>query len=189
MQVWVVPWMPVSDAQSAGLFADAVAAAPRQLFGGGTSISGAITHAAALFARAPFTAPRRVIDISGDGANNRGVPAELARDTAIAQGITINGLPILSLEPELDIYYRDHVIGGPRAFLIVAQGFESFADAILRKLILEIADRDAPNPAAWVRKSEAICHVAALHRVGIMPPRHGENRTENETVSADRKCL
>lgn len=147
MQVWTVPWTLVSDAGSAARFADAVAAAPRQLFGGGTSISGAVTHAATLFARAPFTALRHVIDVSGDGANNRGMPAGLARDAAVAQGITINGLPILGLEPELDVYYRDHVIGGPRAFLIVAQGFESFADAILRKLILEIAARDIENRA------------------------------------------
>ena len=142
MQVWAVPWMQVADAASAAQFADAVAAAPRQLFGGGTSLSGAISHAATLFSLAPFTAPRHVIDVSGDGANNRGAPAALARDAAVAQGITINGLPILGLEPELEIYYRDNVIGGHRAFLIVAQNFESFADAILRKLILEISHRD-----------------------------------------------
>lgn len=142
MQIWAVPWMKISDAASAAQFADAVATAPRQLFGGGTSLSGAISHAATLFSRSPFTAPRHVIDVSGDGANNRGAPAALARDAAVAQGITINGLPILGLEPELDIYYRDNVIGGPRAFLIVAQNFENFADAILRKLILEISHRD-----------------------------------------------
>lgn len=142
MQVWAVPWMRVSDAASAMQFADAVAAPPRQLFGGGTSLSGAIGHAATLFSQAPFTAPRHVIDVSGDGANNRGPPAAFARDAAVAQGITINGLPILGLEPELDIYYRDNVIGGPRAFLIAARNFESFADSILRKLILEISHHD-----------------------------------------------
>jgi hypothetical protein len=142
MQLWVTPWMRVSDAATAGAFADAVAAVPRRLFGGGTSISGAIDHAAALFGRAPFDGARRVIDVSGDGANNRGNPAPVARDAAVAAGITVNGLPILALEPDVDVFYRDNVIGGPGAFLIVAKTFDDFADAVLRKLIAEIAAID-----------------------------------------------
>lgn len=147
MQVLVAPWTRIADAGSSAAFADAIEAAPRQLFGGGTSLSGAIDHAAGLLAQAPFSAARRVIDISGDGANNRGAPAAPSRDAAVARGITINGLPILGLEPELDSYYRDHVIGGPGAFLIAAVNFESFADAILRKLIIEIAAR-RPAPTS-----------------------------------------
>jgi hypothetical protein len=139
MQVHVLPWTRVSDAASAAAVATAIAAIPRQLFGGGTSLSGAIRHAATLFPQAPFTAPRRVIDVSGDGSNNRGAPADEARDAVVAAGITINGLPILALEPELDIYYRDNVIGGPGAFLVAAKSFDNFADAILRKLLTEIA--------------------------------------------------
>jgi len=139
LQLDVVPWHDVHDAAGAEAFAAAVAAAPRALFGGGTSISGVINHAAGLIALAPFTAARRVIDVSGDGANNRGRPAEEARDGAVSAGITINGLPILAVEPNLDAYYRNNVIGGPGAFMIVAEDYGQFAEAILRKLILEIA--------------------------------------------------
>src|SRR6266487_2174652 len=109
---------------------------------GGTSISGAIDHAATLFPISPFRASRRVIDVSGDGSNNRGRPVTLARDEAVAAGIGINGLPILALEPDLDRYYYDSVIGGPGAFVVAAQNYETFADAILKKLIIEIAAND-----------------------------------------------
>jgi hypothetical protein len=135
----VVPWQEIRDTAGAEAFAAAVEAAPRQLFGGGTSINGAINHAAGLIAMAPFAAQRRVIDISGDGANNRGRPAEEARDGAVAAGITINGLPIMAVEPHLDAYYRDNVIGGPGAFMIAVDSYEQFAEAILRKLIREIS--------------------------------------------------
>ena len=80
-----------------------------------------------------------MIDVSGDGSNNRGRPANLARDEAVAAGIGINGLPILALEPDLDRYYYENVIGGPGAFVVAAQSYETFADAILKKLITEIA--------------------------------------------------
>jgi hypothetical protein len=139
LQISALPWTRIFDGASAQKFADTIAATPRQLFSGGTSISGAIDHAAGLLEKSPFLAPRRVIDISGDGANNRGRPAAPARDEAVAAGISINGLPILGLEPALDEYYRDNVIGGPGAFVIAAQNYEDFADAILRKLIREIA--------------------------------------------------
>ena len=81
-----------------------------------------------------------MIDVSGDGSNNRGRPAALARDDAIRAGITVNGLPILALEPNLDRYYWDNVIGGPGAFMVTAQTFETFGEAVLKKLITEIAD-------------------------------------------------
>jgi hypothetical protein len=84
-----------------------------------------------------------VIDISGDGSNNRGRSITTARDEAVAAGVGINGLPILALEPDLDRYYRDYVIGGPGAFVIVARDYETFADAILKKLITEIASNDS----------------------------------------------
>jgi hypothetical protein len=142
LQVQVVGWTLVGDADTAGAFASAIEAAPRQLFGGGTSISGAIDHAAGLFPKSPFRGARRVIDISGDGSNNRGRPVTFARDEAVAAGIGINGLPILALEPDLDRYYYDSVIGGPGAFVVAAQNYETFADAILKKLITEIAAND-----------------------------------------------
>jgi hypothetical protein len=139
MQADVVPWRVVRDRASAEALAAAIEAAPRQLFSGGTSISGAIDHAMALFRVAPGPAQRRVIDISGDGANNRGRPAARARDEAVAEGVTINGLPILNVEPDLDEHYRDEVIGGPGAFMIPARDFDAFGEAIRQKLILEIA--------------------------------------------------
>jgi Protein of unknown function (DUF1194) len=139
LQVQVVPWRLVSGEASMHALADAIEAVPRQLFGGGTSISGAIDYAATLFPMSPFAARRRVIDVSGDGSNNRGRPVTLARDEAVAAGIGINGLPILALEPDLDRYYYDNVIGGAGAFMVPAQNYETFADAILKKLIAEIA--------------------------------------------------
>src|SRR5919198_1328569 len=86
--------------------------------------------------------PSRAIGVSGDGSNNRGRPVTLARDEAVAAGIGINGLPILALEPDLDRYYHDSVIGGPGAFVIAARNYETFGDAILKKLIIEIAAND-----------------------------------------------
>ena len=152
LQVTAVPWTKISDAASANAFADAVGRAPRALFGGGTSISGAIDTSLALLFDNPYRAARRVIDISGDGSNNRGRSVNQARDEAIAKGIGINGLPILALEPDLDRYYRDNVIGGPGAFVIAAKDFESFGEAILKKLIAEIA---AVTPAALAQASRA----------------------------------
>ena len=81
-----------------------------------------------------------MIDVSGDGRNNRGRPAAEARDEAVRAGVTINGLPILAIEPDLEEFYRDNVIGGPGAFVIPAASFETFADAILKKLVIEISE-------------------------------------------------
>lgn len=141
MHVLVVDWTLVRDAASANALADAIAAAPRELFGGGTSLSGAIDYAMEVLANSPYRGPRRAIDVSGDGSNNRGRAADLARDEAVQAGVVINGLPILTLEPDLDTYYRDNVIGGPGAFVVAVRSYEAFADAILNKLITEIAAR------------------------------------------------
>jgi hypothetical protein len=142
LHVQAVPWTLIKDERTIAAFADAIEAAPRQLFGGGTSISGAIDHAMLILPTAPFKGFRRVIDVSGDGSNNRGRDVREARDDAVRADVVINGLPILSLEPYLDKYYFDHVIGGPGAFVIPAESYEKFSDAVLRKLILEIAQND-----------------------------------------------
>jgi hypothetical protein len=149
LQVVAVKWARIHDADSAKAFADAIDHAPRQLFGGGTSISGAIDTGVALIHDSPFKGPRRVIDISGDGPNNRGRAATQARDEAVAGGIVVNGLPILSLEPDLDSYYQTHVIGGPGSFVVAAKDYESFAAAILKKLITEIAGRAPRQRVAY----------------------------------------
>jgi hypothetical protein len=140
LHVVVVDWTLIKDEATASTFADAIEAAPRQLFGGGTSISGAIDYSRLLLAQSPFNGMRRVIDISGDGSNNSGRPVTQARDEAVKDGVGINGLPILSIEPLLDHYYYDNVIGGPGAFMIPAENYDTFADAVLKKLITEIAD-------------------------------------------------
>jgi hypothetical protein len=137
LQVQVVPWVLVND--------EASHAAPPPRSGGAApavrrrSIS-AIDHAMTLFPNAPYRGARRVIDVSGDGRNNRGRPSAEARDEAVRAGVTINGLPILTVEPDLEEVYRDNVIGGPGAFVIPAASFETFADAILKKLVIEISD-------------------------------------------------
>jgi hypothetical protein len=151
LHVVAVDWTFISDTASAERFAAAIEQAPRALFGGGTSISGAIDFAMTLFPHSPFQGTRRVIDVSGDGANNRGRFAEDARDEAVAAGVVINGLPILTLEPELDVYYRDSVIGGPGAFVIAVRSYEEFARAIRSKLVTEIAAGESefmPNISA-----------------------------------------
>ena len=141
LQADVVPWMAVTDAHSAEAFAAAVDGTRRVLFGGGTSLSGAIDHSMALLSACPFQGTRRVIDISGDGANNRGRPAEVARDTAVAAGSVINGLPIPWIEPDLAEHYRGQVIGGAGAFVVVANDYAAFGTAIVTKLVAEIAWR------------------------------------------------
>jgi hypothetical protein len=151
LQVRILDWTVIADEASADGVATAIATTPRKLFGGGTSISGAIDYALRLLPESPFAGERRVIDVSGDGANNIGRPAGAARDAAVGVGIVINGLPILALEPNLDSYYRDNVIGGPGAFVIAVDSFEHFGDAILNKLITEIAAAPGGSirQAAW----------------------------------------
>lgn len=142
LQIQVLPWTVLKDVTTAHAFAAAIAATPRQLFSGGTSISGVIDYAVPLMQQSPFQGPRRVIDISGDGSNNRGRPAASARDDAVRAGIIINGLPILVREPGLERYFYDNVIGGLGAFVMAAESYETFADAILKKLIREMAAHD-----------------------------------------------
>jgi hypothetical protein len=133
-----VGWTRLADAESAAAFAAAVRAMKRSSEGL-TAIGPALLAAAAAFDDAPEPAPRRIIDISGDGMANFGLPPAVARDRIVAAGITINGLAILTEEPWLEAYYRSNVIGGPGAFVVAARDFRSFADAILRKLAQEIA--------------------------------------------------
>ena len=127
-----------------------------------TSISGAIDFSVPLFDNNGFEGTRRVIDISGDGRNNRGRPAEDARDDAVRKGIVINGLPILNDRPnfgrpaEADLaeYYAANVVGGPGSFMIAAEDFHAFAQAIFNKLIREIAD--LPGDPMMTIKAEAV---------------------------------
>ena len=146
-----VHWAEVADASGAAAFAEAVERSSAMLVEW-TSISSAIAFGAQSFEGNGFRGERRIIDISGDGPNNDGAYVNLARDRAVADGIVINGLPIINdrpniygypLMPDLDLYYEDCVIGGPGSFIVVADGFKDFARAILRKLVTEIAGRAA----------------------------------------------
>ncbi len=156
-QAVVVPWTPIADAATAKSFVATLDDAPPGRRHG-TSISGALAFAAPLFDGNGYEGPRRVIDISGDGANNMGPPVMPARDAVVAAGIVINGLPIairpsggwFGLDgPELVAYYRDCVIGGPGAFVLPVTEAGPLAEAIRQKLVREIAGRvPRPLPAA-----------------------------------------
>ena len=140
----VVDWHRVSDAASAQVFANAVLAAPRsrQSY---NAIGDAITHATALITAAPFRATERVIDVAGDGPDMRSITlAPDARDAAVAQGITINGLaieiaPVTRSNEPLHVHYERNIMGGPGAFVMVAETRRDFARAMRAKMLREIA--------------------------------------------------
>ncbi len=134
-------WTLIRDAASARAFADTLDNTPRFIKSGGTGISAMLAFAAPQFRDNGFEGTRRVIDISGDGRDTHGPHLNLSRDPAIAAGITINGLPILTDEPDLDRYFSAEIIGGPGAFTVPAATYGDFASAVLAKLIQEIRGR------------------------------------------------
>src|SRR5262245_1383281 len=152
----VVDWAVIATEHDAMGVSQRILGAPRY-FWGRPSISSAIEFSMALLARSPFQSERQVIDDSGDGTNNSGIDVAAARDAAIAKGVTINGLVILSDEPlptnpththppgGLKAYYERNVIGGPGAFVLEAQSFETFDQLIIAKLIKEIAALSVPG--------------------------------------------
>jgi Ca-activated chloride channel homolog len=133
-----VGWTSLADVESTAAFAAAVRATKRSS-DGLTAIGPALLAAAAAFDQMPEPAQRRVIDISGDGMANFGLTPTVARDRVVEAGISINGLAILTEEPWLEAYYRSNVIGGPGAFVVAARNSGTFADAMLRKLVQEVA--------------------------------------------------
>lgn len=138
-QFVAVDWTRVEDAAAALEFADEISNAPRFLVGGGTAIGGALRFSMRQFERNGFEGRRKVIDISGDGRTNQGALPGPIRDRAVDGGVTINGLAILNEDVYVDRYYRYNVIGGTGAFVMTAADYDSFADAILEKLVKEIA--------------------------------------------------
>jgi len=145
----IVEWTVIAGREDAEAFAARLTAH----FDSGmrrTSISGIIDHAAGMFDVNGYRGLRRVIDISGDGPNNQGRPVHHARDAALARGITINGLPLMTREgmgsqwhlDDLDVYYRHCVIGGANAFVIPVLTWEHFPDAVRQKLVLELVGRE-----------------------------------------------
>jgi hypothetical protein len=137
-----VDWTRIADRRSAAGFAAAVRATTRTSHGL-TAIGAALLAGAATFDRLPEPAANRIIDVSGDGMANFGPAPAPVRDRLVAEGITVNGLAILTEEPWLADYYRENVIGGPTAFCLVAEGMGSFAEAMLKKLVQEISARPA----------------------------------------------
>ncbi|WP_299558087.1 DUF1194 domain-containing protein [uncultured Sulfitobacter sp.] len=143
----VLPWTEIATGTDAAAAAQRISAQYTDSLRR-TSISSALRFAADSIAANDFDGLRRVIDISGDGPNNTGLPVRAARDVVTAQGITINGLPLMTHDPlsalwgieDLDVYYARCVIGGPGAFVLPVYEWSGFADAVRRKLVLEIAD-------------------------------------------------
>jgi uncharacterized protein DUF1194 len=133
-----VGWTRIANRGAAAAFSASVRATQRTSHGL-TALGSAMRAAADAFDHMPEPAGQRVIDVSGDGMANFGLPPATVRDELVKAGITINGLAILSEEPWLEDYYSRNVIGGPAAFVVVAKGFDSFADAMLRKLVQEVA--------------------------------------------------
>jgi len=152
----VVDWQIIKDKASAHAFVAKILAMdydPRP----GTGINDMILASIELFKKNDFVTNRRILDLSGDGTNNIGIPVTAARDRALRAGIVINGIPVLSrfsdgfkyrTAQHLDTYFQKCVIGGAGSFVVVANGYDEFARAIKRKMLLEIAYRPPTDPVA-----------------------------------------
>jgi uncharacterized protein DUF1194 len=153
----VLDWTIVRDEDTAKAFIERLKAAPRS-FWGRTAIGAGIDRGVQNLAESGIEATRRVIDVCGDGTNNAGRDVGAARDEAVAAGITINGLAIINEHPVswtyahvqpsggLTKYYREHVSGGPGSFVLEIRDFQTFGEAMTRKLVSEIAARDHVRP-------------------------------------------
>ncbi len=147
----IVPWTTIGSRADAERVAELLSAQPPNS-ARRTSISSALEFGADLFAESQYKGYKRVIDISGDGPNNQGPPVDFIRNTVVAQGITINGLPLMTNGglssaydvDDLDKYYADCVIGGPGAFMVPVNDWSQFPEAIRRKLVLELAGPSSP---------------------------------------------
>jgi hypothetical protein len=193
-QKLVIDWTIIDGPAAASRFGDLVAQAPRSFYDS-TSIGAAISFATSQLGRAPFEAERLAIDVSGDGTNNAGPNVQFFRDQAVAKGILINGLVILTdidsarfpqhtNPPEgIEKYYRDNVIGGAGSFVMVAEDYDSFGRAMVRKLIAEIATRPEQRRSVSTRNvqtrttSNSLSKTWMLNaqaRIGISPKRDAE---------------
>ncbi|WP_269930938.1 DUF1194 domain-containing protein [Aminobacter sp. HY435] len=174
LQDSIIPWQIIDSPESADDFADKLAQRPI-VGSGGTSISNAVAFGADLLEQNGFRAEKKVIDISGDGPNNTGAPVEVARNNAVANGIVINGLPILIHPTEtlegIDRYYADCVTGGPGSFVLPVHVASEFVTAIRRKLVLEISGlTPGPGPAALKPVNLVKCMVGENYRLVYPKP-------------------
>ncbi|PMB50960.1 PEP-CTERM sorting domain-containing protein [Fischerella thermalis CCMEE 5205] len=173
-----VPWFLITDATSANAFADAIESTTRP-FSGSTGIANAIDFAVNLLNTNDYDGTRRVIDISGDGVENVSSDDGLktARDNAVQAGIIINGLPILTGDPDLDDYYQENVIGGSGSFLIAANDFSDFGNAVTQKIGREIKpDQPVPEPIT-------ILGSLAAGGIGVVLRRKKKQKDTGNTVS------
>ncbi len=145
MQRIVVPWTVIAGREDAESFAERLTMHPPSS-ARRTSITGALQFALDMFAESSFRGLKRVVDVSGDGPNNQGGPVVEGRDALVEQGVTINGLPLMTSSgytsvydiENLDLYYEECVIGGPGAFVIPVNDWNQFPEAVRRKLVLEL---------------------------------------------------
>ena len=151
----ILPWTIIRSEDDAAQAAVSLRATPIQNLRG-TGISGAIAKGIELIGANDIQSDRQIIDISGDGPNNVGMPVTQARDQAAAKGIEVNGLPLMLKQPgsthnipDLDICYQDCVITGPNAFVILVEDVDRLATSILQKLVLEVAGRRT-EPRVWI---------------------------------------
>jgi hypothetical protein len=159
----VVPWTIIATRADAERVVAQLSAHPPNS-ARRTSISAGLEFGADLFAESVFDGAKRVIDVSGDGPNNQGAPVTVIRDRLVAQGITINGLPLMTNGgfasgyevDNLDQYYTDCVIGGPGAFMIPVNDWTQFPEAVRRKLVLELAGPSSPR---WAEEQSAFPRV------------------------------
>lgn len=141
----VVPWTLIADAGDAARFADLIDTAPREAARGSTGLGAALVEAAREFDRNGFAAQRRVVDVVANGYSNVGIWPEPARDAVVARGVTVNGLAILDEVPWLGRYFEERVIGGPGAFVRTVSDAGGFVEALVEKLVREVAGREAPD--------------------------------------------
>lgn len=164
----IVPWTVIANRADAERVASQLSAKPPNS-ARRTSISGALEFGGDLFAESSFQGMKRVIDISGDGPNNQGAPVDITRDGLTRQGITINGLPLMTNGGlvstydvgDLDRYYTDCVIGGPGAFMIPVNDWSQFPEAIRRKLVLELAGPHSRHWAAFEAEHPPVVRAQA----------------------------
>lgn len=163
-----ISWTVLSDEASAQAFAKAILAAP-PMSGRGTSISDALNLSLQVFASMPLRTSKRVIDVSGDGMNSAGPPITGVRERVLAQGISINALPISEdyMGDYLEQYFKGCVVGGPGSFMLPAKGFTDFARAIRRKLVLEISGL---TPAEMPQQEARVIRTAAPPLPGQLVP-------------------
>jgi hypothetical protein len=139
-------WRVLDSAEALKRFAEELALAPRFVLGGETAIGEALLFAAELLDAAPTRATRLVVDVSGDGASNRGLPPATARADLVARGVTVNGLAVTNVEDGLEGYYAREVVGGAGSFVLAARDYEDFRGVIRRKLLRELGPVAAARP-------------------------------------------